>query len=516
MKLKVKHLGIDSAGKPVVLLNRVDCEELGIKSTARVKVKFKNRSKTCIVNVTSNRKILKVGWIGFTEEVRKSLKTKEGCLVEVEVAKYPSSLHFIRERLRGRRLGYKEFYEIVKDTVEGNLTESEIAAFVTSLHYFKLTLEEAANLTLAMVNTGKILKLKKKIIADKHSIGGTLGDKTSILLVPIIASLGITIPKTSSRAITSPAGTADKAECLMPVSLEVEEMERVVRKTNGCLVWGGSLGLAPADDIFIKVEHPLEIDPLLFPSIMSKKKAVGATHVVIDIPTGRGTKVKTIGDANYLAKDFIQLGRILGMKINCAITNGEFPIGYCIGPALAAREALEIIMRKKLVKDQVDKVLDIAGILLSLIGKKNGRELAKKAWLSGKAERKLRQIIEEQGGNPKIKPEDIPIGKFNLEYRAKNSGLVIWMDNWKLAQIARLAGAPKDKGAGIVLRKKPGDKVEKGEIVFTVYAEKERKLERVVKYLETEIPVGIAEKAEMLIQVIKERVVHRKSFILER
>ena len=181
---------------------------------------------------------------------------------------------------------------------------------------------------------------------DKHSIGGAFGDKTSIILVPIIASLGYTIPKTSSRAITSAAGTADKVEVLTNVELELEEMKRVVEKTNGCLIWGGALHLAPADDIFIQVEYPLGIDPLLFPSIMSKKKAVGATHLVIDIPTGRGTKVKTIGDATLLAKDFIELGRMLGIKVNVAITYGEQPIGYTIGPALEAKEALEIFRER--------------------------------------------------------------------------------------------------------------------------------------------------------------------------
>jgi AMP phosphorylase len=190
-----------------------------------------------------------------------------------------------------------------------------------------------------MVETGERLELKKKIVLDKHNIGGSIGDKTSMLLVPIIASLGYTIPKTSSRAITSPAGTADKVETIMPVDLTIDEMKEVVEKTNGCLVWGGALHLAPADDIFIRIEYPLEIDPLLFPSIMAKKKAVGATHLVIDIPTGRGAKVKTIGDAQILAKDFITLGSMLKIKVNAAITYGEQPIGYSIGAGLEAKEA---------------------------------------------------------------------------------------------------------------------------------------------------------------------------------
>jgi len=406
----------------------------------------------------------------------------------------------------------------VKDVVEGNLTDIEITAFVTALHAHGISIEEAVGLTNSMVKTGETLKLKRKYILDKHSIGGTCGDKTSLILVPIIAATGFTIPKTSSRAITSAAGTADKAEVLMPVSLEIEEMKRVVEKTNGCLVWGGALHLAPADDIFIKIEYPLGIDPLLFPSIMSKKKAIGSTHLVIDIPTGRGTKVKTIGDANYLGKDFIELGKRLGIKVAVAITNGEKPIGRCVGPALEAREALEIFMRKrwKDVEDQIDKAIDIAGILLNMVGVKNSREVALKALKSGKAEKKMREIIEMQGGDPKVRPKDIEVGENTLDFVANSNGSIIWMDTHSIVEIARLAGAPKDKGAGVYIWKKVGEKVKKGERIFTVYAEKERKLENVERYLEEKKVVGIGRKTEMLIQTMREELVHEKTFILER
>jgi thymidine phosphorylase/intein/homing endonuclease len=348
-----------------------------------------------------------------------------------------------------------------------------------------------------------------------NSIGGIAGDKTTLILVPIVASVGLTIPKTSSRAITGAGGTADRAECLMPVNLNLEEMKEVVEKTNGCIIWGGTLHLAPADDIFIQVEYPLGIDPLLFPSIMSKKKAVGATHLVIDIPCGRGAKVKTIGDANILAKDFIELGKRLGIKTQCAITHGEELIGYTVGPALEAREALEVLMGKN-VPDLIDKATDLASILFEMVGKKFGKKIALKALTSGKAEKKLREIIDAQGGNPKIKPEDIQIGEHKLDVFSKNRGLVLWINNAELNRIARAAGAPKDKGAGIKVYKKVWEPVKKGEKLFTVFAEKYRKLERVEKALEEGQIIGVGERMEMLIQEVKELPVHKKVFILER
>ena len=177
---------------------------------------------------------------------------------------------------------------IVKDVVERHLSTAEIAAFLTALNIHGLSMSENEALSRAMVATGKTLSFGEGPILDKHSVGGIPGDKTSMLVVPIVAAAGFTIPKTSSRAITSPAGTADRVETLCPVNLSINEIKEVVAKTNGCLVWGGSLELAPADDLFIQVEYPLGIDPMLLPSILSKKKAIGATHVAVDIPTGMG------------------------------------------------------------------------------------------------------------------------------------------------------------------------------------------------------------------------------------
>ena len=514
MQLKAKILGIFAGGKNIVILNKSDAENLGIKSLARIKLSFGKKSITAIINVAE--KIVEKGWVGIYDEVRKVLNIKDGDLVEVEVAKFPTSLNFIKKKLKGKKLDYFEIRDIVKDIVEGNLTEIEISSFVTSLHERGLDLDEAADLTLAMVETGKILELEKKKIVDKHSVGGCPGDKTTLLLVPIIASYGLTIPKTSSRAITSAAGTADKAEVLMPVDLSIEEMKKVVEKTNGCIVWGGRLDLAPADDVFVRIEYPLEIDPLLLPSIMAKKKAVNAKYLVIDIPCGRGTKIKTIGDANLLAREFIELGKKLFMKTWCAITYGEQPLGYSIGPGLEAKEALEILMRKRHVIDLTEKAINLASILFEMVGIKNGEKIAKKILNSGKAEKKLREIISAQGGNEKIKPENLKIGDFGLTVLAKNSGSVLWIDNSLLTDIARAAGTPKDKGAGIVLYKKLGEKVEKGEEIFTVYAERERKLKRVEKILKETNPFGIGERARTLIQIIKEKPLHKKTFILER
>jgi len=516
MKLKVKLLDLEAGGKFIVVLNRDDAEDIGVSGLSRVRISGANRELTAIVNIALES--VSRGYIGVYDEVKRALNLRGDEEVNVEAAHFPLSVYYIRNKLGGRKLAYEEIFEIVRDVVNGNLSEIEIAAFVTALHTFGLDLDEATSLSLAMVETGNRLELKKPMVVDKHSIGGVPGDKTTLLVVPIIAASGLTIPKSSSRSITSAAGTADRAEVLMPVTLGIGEMREVVEKTNGCIVWGGALDLAPADDIFIRVEHPLSIDPLLLPSIMSKKKAVGAKLLVIDIPTGRGTKIKTIGEADLLAKDFIELGRRLGIRVQCAVTYGEQPVGYAIGPAPEAWEVLNTIMGRGQSYDLIDKAVNIAGILLEMSGKANGngKAMALEILKSGKAEQKLREIIGAQGGNPNIKPDDIALGSERFTVRSKRDGVILWIDNASIVEAARLAGAPKDKGAGVLLNKKIGDKVSEGEPLATVFAERASKLDRAISIFEEFPVIGVGNRMEMLIHEIKERPLAKKTFILER
>jgi AMP phosphorylase len=514
MLLKVNVLGIESGGKPIVFLNRADADEIGVAASARVRISSRKDEVTGIVNIVGTT--VRKGFIGVNEEVRKTLALKHDMSVEVEVAPFPKSLQFIRNKLSGRRLLYREIREIVKDVVEGNLSEGEITAFVTALYIQGADLDEATSLASSMVETGEQLTLEEKVVVDKHSIGGVPGDKTTLLIVPIIAAAGLTIPKTSSRAVTSAAGTADRAEALMRVDLDIEEIRNVVKKCDGCIVWGGAVRLAPADDIFVRTEYPLSIDPLLLPSIMSKKKAVGATHLVVDIPTGRGAKIKTIGEADLLAKDIIELSRRLGIKSQCVLTYGEQPLGFAIGPILEAREAFTVLMGKAHVPDLVDKACHLAGTIFEAVGKKDGYGIAKEILRTGKAEKKLREIISLQGGDADVKLEDLVPGEHKLYIRARKSGQVLWIDNNMMIEIARAAGSPKDKGAGILLSKKHGDKVHANDVLFTVYAAKSRKISRVEDILSTQEPIGIGDSMEMFIHKVEEAPVVRRAFVLDR
>ena len=515
MEFKVKLLEIRSGGKQIIVIDDEYASLMGIHSSDRVKIAYKKKNIIAIANVATD---FPKETVGIYEEVQDKLKSKDGDVITLRPAERPESLTYIRDKIYGRRLRVNEIKSIIQDVVERHLSDVELASFVTSLQIHGTSMDEVEALTRAMVETGQTLDFGKGGVLDKHSIGGVPGDKTTILVVPIVAAAGFTIPKTSSRAITSPAGTADRVETLCPVDLTAEEIQRVVKKTNACLTWGGALDLAPADDLFIQIEYPLSIDPLLLPSIMSKKKAIGADYVVIDIPTGRGAKIKTIGEAQRLAQEFIELGKRLNIQVQCGITVGEQPIGCAIGPALEAREALSTLMGEGPI-DLISKATSLAGLLFEMMGAKDGEKEANIIFKSGKAKEKLREIIAEQGGNPNIKPEDIEVGKQVAEISSEEVGRVQWIHNRSIAQIARAAGAPKTKGAGVLLNKKLGEKVAKGETLFEIYSESNQKLESAVLLSQKLSPFGVAGKVgeKMLVDRIpSKKIYYEKPFILER
>lgn len=514
MKLKARLLDLQAGGRSIAILDDETAGLLGVHSSDRVRITYKNKQSIAIVNIAGN---FPHNYVGLYEEVSRKLGTKTGENVEVQPAERPEGLSYVQAKVRGERLRENEIEMIVKDVIERHLSDTELASFVTALYIHGISMDEVEALSKAMVETGGTVTFDKSPILDKHSIGGIPGDKTSILIVPTIAAAGLVIPKTSSRAVTSPAGTADRFETFCPVNLTIVEIKEVVKKTNGCIVWGGALELAPADDIFIQVEYPLAIDPLLLPSIMSKKKAIGATHVVIDIPTGRGAKIKTNGEAHALAYDFIDLGKRLGINVQCAVTFGEQPLGYAIGPALEAREALSTIMGKGPV-DLREKATSIAGILFEMVGIENGKQKAERLLKSGKAGRKLREIIEAQGGEPTIKPEDITVGDKKADITTEKEGRVQWINNKSIAQVAREAGAPKEKGAGVILKTKLGEHIDKDGVLFEVYAERNTKLEAAIDLANKLQPLRLSKKPEerMLMDQIPTRTIYKKTFTLER
>ncbi|MCS7098596.1 MAG: thymidine phosphorylase, partial [Candidatus Methanomethyliaceae archaeon] len=346
---KAKIIDIITGEKGVVL-NEADAKSMMLKLNDRVRInKCEETTKgicesvICFVEITKT--LVQQGEIGVYRDLLKELPISDGEELEVNLAPTPLSVEYIKKKMKGQKLDKSEIIQIVRDVVSHSLSPLEIAAFLMAEEYVGMDMDEIENLTRAMVETGTIIDFEEPVV-DKHSIGGVPGNKVTLLIVPIVAAAGLKIPKTSSRAITSPSGTADTMEVLAPVEFSTGELKRMIKRVGGYIAWGGSLNIAPADDIFIKVEHPLSIDPhpQMLASIMAKKLAMGIKTLVMDIPVGKGAKVDSFEEARKLSNDFIELGERLGIKVKCGITYGGQPVGHTVGPALEAKEALETLM----------------------------------------------------------------------------------------------------------------------------------------------------------------------------
>ena len=462
----------------LILLNADDAEQLGITTHDKVRLAKGERSALAIVNTTKT--FVGHGDVGIFRDTANELGIAEGDTVTITLLPPPTSIQYIKKKMRGEKLTGEEIDSIIKDVVERTLGEIEITAFITAEQYHGMSMDEVEALTRAMVRHGSSIDFERPVF-DKHSLGGIPGNKVSLLIVPVVAAAGLLIPKTSSRAITSPAGTADTMAVLAPVNFSASELKEIATKTNGAIIWGGSLNLAPADDIFIGVEYPLQIDPepQMLASIMAKKLAVGTDYLVLDLPVGREAKVETSEQARRISNQLIELGQRLGVRVKCGITYGGQPVGYSVGPALEAREAL-LALEGRGPTSLVEKSTALAGLLLELAGKASkgrGQDLAKEILASGKALKKMREIIEAQGGNPKIEPDEIPVGEKTVEITAPCDGYITHVSNRAITAIARAAGAPTEKGAGVVFYGKEGHKVEKDSKILEIYAERESRLD---------------------------------------
>lgn len=484
--LSACRLGLDTHQEPTIYLRQDSpvCRSEGFSALSRVMVRTERKHLIATLNmVTSN--LLMPGEIGFSESAWKRMELREGNSVWLSHPKPVQSLSYLRAKVFGSELSQEQLREIIDDIVAGRYADVHLAAFITACGSDKLSIREITDLTRAMVDSGSQIEWGLPQVVDKHCVGGLPGNRTTPIIVSILAAAGLTMPKTSSRAITSPAGTADTMETLTNVSLSLEQMRSVVEQEGGCLAWGGSVRLSPSDDLLIQVERALDIDSegQLIASVLSKKIAAGATHVVIDIPVGETAKVRSQESAQALADSFKAVASTLGLTVHTLLTDGSQPIGRGIGPALEARDILLVLQNQKdMPTDLRQRAAEVAGAMLDLINdlpEGEGYTQALRILESGAAWEKFQAICKAQGG---LKTP--PIAPYRYELIAQTTGIVDQINNRKLAKVAKLAGAPADLAAGVDMHCKLGDKIDLNQPLLTIHAESSGELSYAVDYLE--------------------------------
>jgi len=483
--LILRRLGIDTSREAVIFM-RKDCHVCrseGFEALTRLKVCNGEKSILATLLVIHSD-LLKPDEASLSESAWITLGVKEGERVQISHAEPLESFGLVRSKIYGNKLSEEAFRTILKDVVQRKYSDVHISSFLTACSDDRLDQDEMIGLTKAMVSVGERLIWEKDLIVDKHCVGGLPGNRTTMLVVPIIAAFGLTIPKTSSRAITSPAGTADTMETVAPVDLELKAMRKVVEQEGGCIVWGGAMRLSPADDMLIRVERALNVDSegQLLASILSKKASAGSTHVVIDIPLGPTAKLRTSEAARVLGQHLETVGAAIGLKVKVVITDGKEPIGRGIGPSLEARDVLSVLQNEAdAPSDLRERGLVLAGEVLELaeaVAKGQGKHTAEAILVDGRAWKKFQAICQSQGGMREPKK-----ARFMHPVESPRTGKVVAMDNRRIARVAKLAGAPKAQAAGMDLHIHLNQAIEKGEALFTLHAETQGELQYALSYL---------------------------------
>ena len=484
--LRLRDLGIDSRNEHLVLMRR-DCPVCvaeGFNALSRVRVASPNKRLAASLIVVDDPGRLRADELGLSTGAIRFLNAAEGDLLTLSHLGDLASMSDIRRKIFGGTLDEDSFRRIVADVTNLNLSNVQLSAFITACAADRMSTDEIVFLTRSMIGVGDRLHWDKPAVFDKHSVGGLPGNRTTPIVVAIAAAAGLTIPKTSSRAITSPAGTADTMETLTNVDLGIDEIRRVVEREGGCLAWGGAVKLSPADDILVRVQRALDIDSegQMIASVLSKKAAAGSTSVVIDIPVGPTAKVRSREAGESLAKVMSAVGREVGLQIDAVITDGSQPVGRGIGPALEARDVLAVLKNEVYApEDLAEKSLMLAGRLIGMARNGDagsGYAAARGILESGEAWEKFVRICEAQGGL-----KQPPTARHRFEVKADRSGTVVSINNRKLSRTAKLSGAPGSPAAGILLNIKLDDPVRAGDTLFEVHAEAEGELAYSLEYL---------------------------------
>lgn len=475
---------MEDGERMIVLLNPKQALAYGITVHDKVSI-IRMNWEEIVADVSFSNKVT-VWTITVSAELAKRYKLKSLEMVGVCLTEWASvTTTAIRKKMRWEAISYKETLSIIKDISENKLDDVMMTYYVASSFFYPTTDEEMYQTAKAMAECGVMFKYPKwEIVADKHCIGWVPGNETTMIAIPILASLWVKMPKNFSKAITSPAATGECVNVLMDINFDKAWIEKLIKENNCCLVWWWSLDLAPADDKLIKVQYPLSMQSRakVVSSIMAKKYAMWVTHSLIDIPVGPTAKVTTMREALDWKQKFEYVGKKLWMKMTVQITSAEEVIGNWIGAILQVREVLRVLQQHpKKPTDLENKAVFLASKLIEIVWLAKGKKaeaLARKQLTSWEARKMMQRIIKAQNGrNPNIQSEDLKPWIFTKEVLAEKDGKIKKVDLHNVNHIARRLWCPAIDEAWIYISKRLWDKVKKWDVLFTMYATAQNKID---------------------------------------
>ena len=478
---KVISFDIQNWSWHIVMLNSEQAADYWIKDDD--KISLIRKWEEFVVDVVLTDKYVRANEIGVTNDFLAEYPIMQWDTVLVSFVKNnPLSMQAIRKKLLWKKISDEEIDAIIEDIKEKKIHDLVLAYYVATSFFYKSDVHELAYTTKATAYSWDMYRFPW-IVAWKYCIWWVPGNETTLVVIPILASLWLTVPKSFSKAITSPAATGECVNVLMDIEFDKQEVIRITDKVWACLVWNEKLNLAPVNDRIIKVSAPLWMEPYarMISSIMAKNYAMWINHCLIDIPMWPTAKVATLSDARRVAKRFKEIWEYLGIKMDVQITDGKQPIGKWIWACLQAREALRILQQhSERSKDLEDKCIFLASRLLLLCGVADSMENAQKLAIAQlknwEARKKLQEIIKAQNWNPNIKSEDIELGKFSYDVVAQKDCVIKKVDMKLLNTMVRWLWAPKEYRAWIYLHKKLWDKVKKWQVIYTMYSPSENKM----------------------------------------
>lgn len=470
--LSLKHLQINSFNENLAYINR-ECTAYkvdDIKTLTKVEIHGGVRPIFAFLQVVDDPKLVKPDELALNTEAFELINLPEGANISLSISSPPASLNSIRRKIAGNILNGGEYSSIVNDIAAKRYSNMDIAAFLVSSGSF-MTAPEVLSLTEALIGEYTLNWDNESIVVDHHCLGGVPGNKTDIIIAAIVAAYGLPMPKTASRSLTSCAGVADTFSVLANVNIDEEKFKTIIRENRGAIACYETLPIAEANKIMSSVERYIGLTQHqhLVASILAIKLAAGVTHLVLDIPVGPHSRIKSTNEAMRIRKLAEYVGDMLSLEIDAVITDGSEPIGNGIGAVLEARDVMKVLRNKDdAPQDLLEKSLFLAGRILEFDPKLRGGQgyhVAKEILASGRALEAINKIIYAQG-----KAAQPQLGHLTRDIVSNTSGIVESIDNERINKIGVLAGAAQYHGAGLDLLKKVGDRVEQGETLYRIHS----------------------------------------------